>query len=402
VSKIEFSQSISLKVVIYDHVRADNTSTLYLRVTIERKKRDINLKIYWPKEYFDKDRQVALPRHPKDQDMKPLNMVIEEAKGRANRIKLRYFTDGKRLTLDGFTKEFDTFESRDNFLFFWKNRMEADFNDGVISSTTFPGHKNSLNRLTEFTGSTGVLNMDDINSDFVSRYQSWLSKKKKLKYNSVLKSIKIMQTYFTKARANGFKVAIDAFDKAPKSYRAGERAVLELEEFSALMDLYYKRTLPEVGQEVLRKFLFSCYTGLRISDSAHVSRSMIHNGKLTIKLKKGERYGKEVTIPLEKEALELVEGRKGLLFVPVADPLCNRWLKSIAEIVGIEKRLTFHVSRDTYASFFIASGGDVGTLKEFMGHSNINTTQIYMKMSEKRGVTQMAKMGAMLRKKKPE
>lgn len=382
-SRIEFSQSISLKVVIYDHTRADKTNTLYLRVTIERKKRDINLKHYWPKDFFDKERQQALPRYAKDQDVKTLNLVIEEAKGRANRIKLRYFTDGKRLTLDNFAKEFDTFESRDNFIFYWKNRMEADFNDSVISSTTYPGHKNALNRLDEFLGGSGVLNMDELNTDFISRYQAWLTKKRKLKYNTVVKSVKIMQTYFNKAKQDGYKLRIDPFEKAPKSYRPGERKPLNMEEINQLKNLLASNKLAEVGQEVLRKFLFSCYTGLRISDSAHVSREMIHNDTLTIKLKKGERFGKEVSVKLVPYAFELINGRKGVLFVHHPDPVCNRWLKDIAIIAGIDKKITFHVSRDTFATQYIELGGDAVSLMKVMGHSSFNTTLIYTKTTEK-------------------
>ena len=385
-NKTEFSQSISLKVVIYNHDRADGTNTIYLRIIIDRKKQDINLKVNWPKKYFDSTRQIALPRHSRDQDVDAVNMILEEAKGRANRIKLRYFTEGRKLTLDLFTKELDTYESRDNFMFFWKEKMDSNYNAGIISKTTHTQHVTNYNRLDEYFGNKQYLSMSDITSDLVQKYESWLLKTKKLAHNSKVKALKVMITYFLQAKAEGYKLNEDPFKKAKKRYMPGERAALDKNELKRLKELFAKATLPDTAQEVLRKFLFSCYTGLRISDSAAIHYNMINQGKITVKMKKGERFGKEVTVKLPAYALKLIEGRKGMLFDSIADQVCNRWLKMIAGATTppIEKSLTFHVSRDTYATLFVSLGGDVGTLKELMGHSSIATTQIYIKMGEKR------------------
>jgi hypothetical protein len=95
----EFNQPVSFKCYPQAHTRADGSNPIYLRVIIERSKREFNPKIYWPSDKFDTVRQSALPRHPNDTDHNAVNLIIEAAKGRANRIKLRYFTDGKHLTL---------------------------------------------------------------------------------------------------------------------------------------------------------------------------------------------------------------------------------------------------------------------------------------------------------------
>lgn len=79
--KSEFNQGVSAKVFAHPHKRADGTNTLYLRVTIDLKKREFNLKAYWPADYFNEVMQEALPRHPKNKDVDAVNMVIDEAKG---------------------------------------------------------------------------------------------------------------------------------------------------------------------------------------------------------------------------------------------------------------------------------------------------------------------------------
>lgn len=371
------------------HLRADGLNTIYLRITIERKKREFNLKVYWPQKYFDETTQQANQRHKNDSDSDAVNMVIAEAKGRANRIKMRYFGENKLLTLDAFAKEFENYESRDNFLIYWTNKIEERRTANEIGFPTALRHLTNVRRFKEFTNQQIFFSIGDITADLVMKYQAWL--RKKLKYNTVTGSLKVLQTYVNAAIADGYQIA-DPFIKLSLNYIAGEREVLERQELKSLQKLYEREDLPEVMREVLRKFLFSCFTGLRISDSANIHRKMINGNILRVKMVKGEKFGKEVQIPLPKYALKLIEERRGQLFRYVPDATCNDWLKIIAGEAKpkIMKSLSFHVSRDTFATLFIEMGGDVFTLKELLGHSDIRTTMIYVKMSENRKGVLMA------------
>jgi len=378
----EFNQGVTAKVFLHEHERADKTSTVYLRVIIERKKREFNLKVSWPRAFFDAERQQAKPRFPRDTEVEQVNMVINEAKGRANRIKLRYFTDSKALTLDLFQSEFENYESRDNFIFYWLTKISLLYGKGNITRMTMVRHNTNLSRFQEFIGFQSFFSMSDFNHELILQYQNWLSKKKKLKHNTCVNALKGLQTYINHAIADGFRIP-NHFKNIALRYRPADRQALDKKELAALRTLLCNKYLTPVEREVLRKFLFSCYTGLRISDSAMVSRRMIRNGVLTIALVKGQRFGKEVSMRLPKYAMELIEDRNDLLFAPIADQTCNLWLKLIAHKAGIKKRLTFHVSRDTFATLFIEIGGDVFTLKDILGHGDIKTTQIYVKMNDK-------------------
>ncbi|GAA4341637.1 site-specific integrase [Mucilaginibacter gynuensis] len=376
-----FGQSLSFKVVAQAHTRADGTNTIYLRVIIDQAKKEYNLKVFWPKAHFDETKQEALPRHKNDMDVASVNMVINEAKGRANRIKIRYFGENKPLTLDLFTREFENYESRDNFIFYWTNKINEKFASGELGSSTVTRHNTNLERFKEFANCGDFFSISDIRPELILKYQAWL--RKKLKYNTVVNALKTLQTYLNAASADGFSVE-DPFVKIKLKYVAGEREVLERDELKRLQKLFLEPDMPEIMREVLRKFLFSCFTGLRVSDSAQLHRKMIVKNILRVKLVKGENFGKEVQIPLPDYAISLIEGRKGQLFKAIADQTCNDWLKIIAKDAKIEKSLSFHVSRDTFATLFIEMGGDVFTLKELLGHSDIKTTMIYVKMSENR------------------
>jgi site-specific recombinase XerD len=385
--KGDFNQGITFKVYPQKHLRADGFNTLYLRVTIDRKKKEFNLKEQWPEFFFDMVKQEVKPRHVNDTDMSRVNMVIGEAKGRANRIKMRYFSDSKMLTLELFAREFEHYESRENFLYYWKQKQEHNLNEGIITLKTAKNHTTNYNRIVEFLGGVEHLPFDAVTTEWVKKYNRWMREKRKpttLKHNSACTAHTRLRTYILAAIADGYRTT-NPYEKFPINYQDGEREALDQQELAALRALLADNKLSDNTREVLRKFLFSCYTGLRISDSAQVHHSMIKNGKIKLSLIKGSvYYGKEVSIMLPKYALELIEGRKGFLFKQISDQKCNGWLKVIQEAASIDKTLTFHVSRDTFGTLFIQLGGDVVTLSKLMGHSDIRTTMIYVKMSENR------------------
>ena len=56
---------------------------------------------------------------------------------------------------------------------------------------------------------------------------------------------------------------------------------------------------------------------------------------------------------------------------------CNRCLKKIAAAAGIEKKISYHTSRHTFAVLALAAGGDIYTVGKLLGHTSINSTQVY-------------------------
>ena len=137
-----------------------------------------------------------------------------------------------------------------------------------------------------------------------------------------------------------------------------------------------------------RASLFSCLTGLRISDILKLDWSEIvkaPDGGYNIRLRtqKTKRFA---TLPISFEALELCgEREEGLVFKGLQRshtqaPL-KKWLKS----AGINKHFSFHCFRHSYAVLQIAFGADIYTVSKMMTHANVATTQIYADLvSEKK------------------
>ena len=150
-----------------------------------------------------------------------------------------------------------------------------------------------------------------------------------------------------------------------------------------MLHVYKNKPLGVNEREVLRRFLFSCVTGLRISDTARIHRNMIISNILTFTPYKTRGVGKTLKIPLQKIARDLIDGCDGLLFKTFSDQYVNETLKVIAGRADIYKRLTYHCARDTFGTIFFEMTGNIKLLSDLMGHSSMKTTAIYTKLSAK-------------------
>lgn len=384
ISKHHKKTVLSYSICLADgFTKQDGTSPIRLRVITNRRKKEVNLNISWPKEYFDKINQRCLPRFVGDKaDFEAVNILIEDAKSRASRIVMRYYANEKVLDLDAFVKEFQDYKSRENLLKFWETKTEQLFEDKIITYETAKRHRSSRKRLQIFVKSDELV-FTELDLEFIQKYDHYLRKTMKYAHNTVCGFHKDLKTYINHAIEMGHQVT-NPYIKFSYSYRPGERAVLTQEELASLRSMVGSDLLNETENEVLKSFLFSCYTGLRISDNRQLHSDMINEGVLTIKTQKGAKFGKEVSVPLPDYAKKLIEGRKGKIFSMYAEKTRNEVLKIIAAKASIHKKLTFHVSRDTFGTLFIELGGDPATLKELMGHTNIAVTMIYVKISQKR------------------
>lgn len=133
-----------------------------------------------------------------------------------------------------------------------------------------------------------------------------------------------------------------------------------------------------------RASLFSCLTGLRISDIMALEWEHIQmapDGGMCISkiIKKTDSDSKN--LPISDEALNICGERStGLIFKGLKRSMTNIPLKEWIAEAGIKKNISFHCFRHTYATLQIASGTDIYTVSKMLVHKNVSTTQIYADM----------------------
>ena len=127
--------------------------------------------------------------------------------------------------------------------------------------------------------------------------------------------------------------------------------------------------------------LFSCLTGLRISDIIRLQWENIVKGAdggwcMHIVTKKTRT---EAVLPLSDEALALCGERgEGQVFKGLTKTILPLYLKDWIKSAGIRKHITFHGFRHTYATLQLAAGTDLYTISKMLTHSNVGTTQVYV------------------------
>ena len=126
--------------------------------------------------------------------------------------------------------------------------------------------------------------------------------------------------------------------------------------------------------------LFSCLTGLRASDVLALEwKNIVKNadGAWCMRLRT-EKTDTEATLPLSDEALSFCgEFSSGLVFKGLKKHQMQKPLEKWIKAAGIDKHITFHCFRHTFATLQVAQGTDIYTVQHLLTHKNVGTTQIY-------------------------
>ncbi len=176
------------------------------------------------------------------------------------------------------------------------------------------------------------------------------------------------------------------------AYKHPQREFLSMEEIYAL---YNKPIAVERLSEVRDVFIFCCFTGYAYETVYKLQRANLFkgvDGKLWIR-KNRAKTGTEETVPLLPVPLAIIEKYKGHPYCVANDRLLpvnsnqrfNAYLKEIAEICGINKRLTTHMARHTFATTVtLEQDVPIETVSNMLGHKDIRTTQIYAKITKRK------------------
>ena len=185
-----------------------------------------------------------------------------------------------------------------------------------------------------------------------------------------------------------------------------ERTYLEIDEIRKIQGLKLRLQSPLYDAREL--FLFECYTGIRISDILTLKWKNGASDKISIRMRKTE---KPLVVPMNdfvkavldkrravvennggqilpdkyvfnilKVDVDKVNAQDALNAISSATAIINKQLKRIAEKVGIEKNISTHVGRHSYATALLTSNIPLPVIKEMLGHSDIKVTQIYAKV----------------------
>lgn len=357
---------------------------LDIRITLNRKAYYIGTGIKIFKEHWDEQAERVNKKCP---DWFEYNQVLENFLKLTNQYLIARINDpnsariediqallGKRSIDKGDFMQFADEEIR--------NRED-------IKQVTKNNHLSQLSLLKLFSPS-GV-RFSQMDYAWVESFDKYMLKLS-MSHNTRWKYHKFIKTYLNMAIKRGLAIEYPYKDfKVAK--KDGNRDALTLQELKELEEMDRARLSP-TQTETLDKFLFSCYTGLRISDihtltndSFFVDEDRIY---MTIEQIKSERMVRNM--PLHKlfngKAIVIYNkyknDREDLLFPVRSNGEVNKHLKKVAHFANIKRNLTFHMARHTFGTALAEITGNVMLIKELMGHAKVETSMTYIHMSKKR------------------
>ena len=226
----------------------------------------------------------------------------------------------------------------------------------------------------------------DLSYRVIVDFEAYLTTKGKCSHNTTMKMMGTLKTMTTRAQKFGL-LDRDPFINYKMTFKKVDRGFLTDEEIQVIMDK--KIDIPRLAL-VRDIFIFSCFTGLAYIDVAHLTPMNIRiiNGKKWI-ITRREKTDVDSNILLLEIPEQIIDKYKGVdpngRLLPVfSNQKVNSYLKEIAAICGLDRNLTFHLARHTFATMSLTKGVPIESVSKMLGHANIRTTQIYARIISKK------------------
>jgi integrase len=170
----------------------------------------------------------------------------------------------------------------------------------------------------------------------------------------------------------------------PANKLDGIKRITTMRQYLVLEEIQKLVATPCKHEGTKRAFLFACFTGLRFTDLRNLTERMAQHGRIQLTQ---EKTGAPVYMPLSEQAM-LFLGEIGNSNKKIFDMANNQYTSRVitewVEAAGINKHVTFHTSRHTFATLALTSDVDVMVLKELLGHTSLKNTLIYAKIIDAR------------------
>lgn len=366
-----------------EQVKADGTFSVYIQISLNRIVKKISIGFSVLEKDFDlKNQRIK----SSNKNFKDLNLLIEKKLADINTIEVNYRLAGRIITLDALVNELNNPTARIDFIKFWEQEMDRQ--KELLKSGTYRQQMTVLNKVKGFKS---PLFFYEIDENYITDLKGYCKKKLKNNDNTIATTIKSFKKYLHLANKKGISSPIDFSEIKNKSFK-GNRTYLLPEEIKIVDEYWCSKFVPPIYKNILARFLFSCFTGMRFTDVQNLTAENFINDDVVFT---AEKTGKFQRIKMNETAKKYIYD--DFFKINSTNEYTNRELKKIAKLCGITKKLTFHVSRHTFATNFLICGGRLEHLQKILAHSEIKETMIYVGIVENITNVQIMNMDEILK-----
>ncbi|MFT3752270.1 MAG: site-specific integrase [Paludibacter sp.] len=255
------------------------------------------------------------------------------------------------------------------------------------SKATLSKYDRTCRRLEEFIKVQYKMTdiaLKEIDHKFITGFEIYLRTVSKCNENTSAKFMQTFRMIIIVAKNNGW-IFKDPFSNYKIRLKRVDRGYLTDQEIQTIIE---KEFVSIRLEQVRNVFIFSCFTGLAYIDVKKLTVNQIctsFDGKQWIMTHR-QKTNTNVNVPLLNIPLAILKKYEGKLpndqLLPVlSNQKLNSYLKEISDVCGINKNITFHLARHTFATTTTLSKGvPIETVSKMLGHTNIKTTQIYARV----------------------
>lgn len=367
---------------------------IYMRVTIAGQRFETGTKRFIELEKWSAE---AGKLKSNSVEAREVNDFLESLRIRAVDIQKKVLLEGKEFTAKEFSNRWYGVVQKERMLleiFQYHNDQFKALIGKDVALGTWHRYETSLEHTRSFTYwkfKKADLAISQLTYEFITDYEFWLKSVRNCNHNTTMKYLANFKKIILICVKNGW-LQRDPFYGYKMVKREVERAYLTWDEINTIAS---KTFVSERLNQVRDTFLFSCYTGLAYIDVKQLKSTEIAIGIDGQKWIFTHRQKTETAsrIPLLPPALALIEKYQGhpqcithnTVLPILSNQKMNAYLKEIADVCGINKPLTFHSARHTFAtSVTLSNGIPIESVGKMLGHKNLKTTQHYAKILDKK------------------
>lgn len=259
---------------------------------------------------------------------------------------------------------------------------------------TLERYNTSLKHTIEFMHwkyNVSDIDITKIDHAFITDYEFWLRSVRNCANNTAVKYIKNFNKIIKICLANHW-IEKNPFANYKSKVKEVERVYLTEEEIQSIMEKEFNTERLSLVRDI---FLFSCFTGLAYTDVKNLTKSHISFGIdgekwIFTHRQKTESASKIPILPVSQMIIDKYENHpqcnnEEKLLPILSNQKMNAYLKELADICNINKELTFHIARHTFATTVtLTNGVPIESVSKMLGHKNLRTTQHYAKVLDKK------------------
>lgn len=375
-------------------VNAQGRMPIFQRITIDGRRLDISTGHYVEESKWSVD---SSRMKGSSQETRTINSQLEMLRAKVYEAEKNLFMAEKEFNYETFKNEYQGKKERSRLLipiFEEHNRKLKELVGLEYAVGTLERYETSLKHTKNFLSwkyNTDDIAIDKIDHAFITEYEFYLRSERKCANNTAVKYIKNFHKIINLCLANVW------LDKDPfGNYKSKVKEVIrEYLNENEIEEIINKKFAIERLDLVRDIFIFSCFTGLAYVDVKQLTKDNISTGIDGDKwiFKNRQKTDTTSKIPLLPMAQMIIDKyadypicvNKNQLLPILSNQKMNSYLKEIAAVCGINKELTFHIARHTFATTVTLSNGvPLETVSKMLGHTNLKTTQHYAKILDKK------------------